>query len=686
VLPDLLTRALTRRWRLAVVTLLSGLFVTVLLRPAWGVHEYEATHVLYSPAAARAAAGGALTDPFLLKPDAIAALATSRQTAGAAAARLGFDGSPLKLVEHLKTKADAKAGTISITDRRTNPANAVAVADAIAQALVGLVDDSRASARARAIDEAETRVDTLQHDLSAIDARDPATKPRRDQLTQELNSEAAKVDELRNAGATSGISTIRPAVAHRVSSGSLRSLPPVAGWLLTLLPLLALGLGVAVAAELADDTIADEAEADVATGLPLLAAVPRHDEEPANLTTAPPEPVARAIGQLRRAVIDAVELGRAGAPSFAVPSVRGDGRVVLITSPGAEEGTTDTVVHFASAVAETGRSALIVDCDDDAAADDDGHGERAGLGDLAAEGIVPQSLRTVMQATSLPRVSLVPRGSSDGVASWLVRHGDLVDRARGLADVVILHGPGLLSSNATAELAKLADDTVVVCRSGATRSADARRAADRLRAAQVDAGVVLVDAPPVGAPIPDAAELVRRLRADPKTRGRLEWAGAGVVMLLLFVLLRSFVFESFSIPTPSMVPYLEPGDRVLVSRLSYRLHAVHRGDVIVFDAPRNATALQGERLIKRVIALPGETVESKDGHILINGKQLAEKYLPKTTVTEGVKRLKLPRGRYWVMGDNRANSADSRFFGSISRGSIIGRAFFHIWPWPVGFM
>jgi signal peptidase I len=135
-----------------------------------------------------------------------------------------------------------------------------------------------------------------------------------------------------------------------------------------------------------------------------------------------------------------------------------------------------------------------------------------------------------------------------------------------------------------------------------------------------------------------------------------------------------------------MVPYLRPGDHVLVSRLSYRLHDVHRGDVIVFSPPKAARALTNSKLIKRVIGLPGDVVESNAGHVVVNGRALPEGYLPSSVKTEGITRQTIPRGRYWVMGDNRGDSADSRFFGTVTRGSIIGRAFFHIWPWPIGFM
>jgi len=157
-------------------------------------------------------------------------------------------------------------------------------------------------------------------------------------------------------------------------------------------------------------------------------------------------------------------------------------------------------------------------------------------------------------------------------------------------------------------------------------------------------------------------------------------------MLVLYVFLRAFIFESFNIPTQSMVPFLEPGDRVLVSKLSYHLHAVHRGDVVVFSPPKAALVLGKDKLIKRVIGLPGDVVESSNGHMVINGKLLPEPYLPRGVVTDGVKRQRIPAGSYWMMGDNRGDSADSRFFGTVRRSAIVGRAFFHLWHWPIGFM
>jgi signal peptidase I len=152
-------------------------------------------------------------------------------------------------------------------------------------------------------------------------------------------------------------------------------------------------------------------------------------------------------------------------------------------------------------------------------------------------------------------------------------------------------------------------------------------------------------------------------------------------MLVLWLVLRAFVFESFSVPSPSMAPTLKPGDRVLVSKLSYHLHDVRRGDIVVFHRPPEIQADPNvKNLVKRVIALPGETLELRDGRLLINGHPLIEPYLPRSVVTDGLKTQKLPPGRYWVMGDNRGDSADSRVFGSIPRSLIVGRAFLHVWP------
>ncbi|MEE3353534.1 MAG: signal peptidase I, partial [Actinomycetota bacterium] len=173
-------------------------------------------------------------------------------------------------------------------------------------------------------------------------------------------------------------------------------------------------------------------------------------------------------------------------------------------------------------------------------------------------------------------------------------------------------------------------------------------------------------------------------------RTLLEWGAVAVGALVLAVVVRAFLLGTFYIPTPSMEPTLGSGDRILVNKLSYRLHDVNRGDLVVFDPPASADP-GTDHLIKRVIALPGETVTAVDGRILIDGGLLIEPYLAWAEGTEdfgtvpwctdgGAGSCGVPDGHVFVMGDNRPNSRDSRFFGPIPVESITGRAFVRYWP------
>jgi signal peptidase I len=162
-------------------------------------------------------------------------------------------------------------------------------------------------------------------------------------------------------------------------------------------------------------------------------------------------------------------------------------------------------------------------------------------------------------------------------------------------------------------------------------------------------------------------------------RNVAEWVLiAGGALLVAFVI-KTFLLQAFYIPSLSMAPTLKVNDRVLVNKLSYDLHDVHRGDLIVFESPPNEGS-QTKDLIKRVIGLPGETVESQNGHILINGQVLEEPYLGPDVTTGPLEKVTVPSEHLWVMGDNRPNSRDSRFFGAIPESLVIGRAFIRVWP------
>jgi signal peptidase I len=122
---------------------------------------------------------------------------------------------------------------------------------------------------------------------------------------------------------------------------------------------------------------------------------------------------------------------------------------------------------------------------------------------------------------------------------------------------------------------------------------------------------------------------------------------------------------------------------VIANRIVYRFHAPERGDIIVFKAPAKVAAAcnTGGTLIKRIVGLPGEQVSMQDGHVSINGVQLKEPYLaPGYRGRESGKWPRSPRGGYFVLGDNRALSCDSRRWGVVLRASIIGRADIRYWP------
>ena len=129
-----------------------------------------------------------------------------------------------------------------------------------------------------------------------------------------------------------------------------------------------------------------------------------------------------------------------------------------------------------------------------------------------------------------------------------------------------------------------------------------------------------------------------------------------------------------------MFPTLHENDRVLVNKLSYDLHDVRRGDLVVFERPPGESNTAIRDLIKRVVALPGETIAQCGDEVCVDGRPLDEPYLEEDVVTSNLPRFTVPEGTVFVMGDNRADSRDSRIFGPIDEDSIVGRAFVRIWP------
>jgi signal peptidase I len=209
--------------------------------------------------------------------------------------------------------------------------------------------------------------------------------------------------------------------------------------------------------------------------------------------------------------------------------------------------------------------------------------------------------------------------------------------------------------------------------------------------------------PPASAPTPEPARQKAKVSSSAAHTLRELPVLFAIAVAIAFVV-KTFLAQAFYIPSTSMTSQLQVNDRVVVSKLAYKLHDPHRGDIVVFDAPGDRFKPEEpdrgpvgrvvhfvlERIgvvqpstnefIKRVVGLPGETVEGKDGKVWVNGRALQEPYLEQGTITGGFGPVTVPQGTLLVMGDNRGNSFDSRFFGAVKQDTVVGRAFVKVWP------
>jgi signal peptidase I len=185
------------------------------------------------------------------------------------------------------------------------------------------------------------------------------------------------------------------------------------------------------------------------------------------------------------------------------------------------------------------------------------------------------------------------------------------------------------------------------------------------------------------------------------------WRELPVLVVIAFavaLLIKTFLLQAFYIPSASMEPTLIEGDRVLVEKLAYRFGEPERGDVVVFErdlgvvaAPEDGDSLweditnafkglfgfptgTSQDFIKRVIAVEGDKVEAENGEVLVNGEAIEEPYLPEGVDTTSFGPVDVPSDHIFVMGDNRNNSDDSRSFGPVKVGEVVGHAFVLIWP------
>jgi signal peptidase I len=201
-----------------------------------------------------------------------------------------------------------------------------------------------------------------------------------------------------------------------------------------------------------------------------------------------------------------------------------------------------------------------------------------------------------------------------------------------------------------------------------------------------------------GSPPPDKPE---------EHKHRSFWKELPVLIVVAFavaLLIKTFLLQAFYIPSASMEPTLVEGDRVLVEKITTRFGEPSRGDVVVFEKDLGATLVEPDEggiwddvtgafkglfgfptgtsqdFIKRVMAVEGDTIEGKDGVVYVNGESVDEEYLAEGTEISTFGPTTIPEGQIFVMGDNRANSDDSRNFGPVDVDKVVGRAFLLIWP------
>lgn len=160
-----------------------------------------------------------------------------------------------------------------------------------------------------------------------------------------------------------------------------------------------------------------------------------------------------------------------------------------------------------------------------------------------------------------------------------------------------------------------------------------------------------------------------------------EWSIIIVSAVVLSLLVRLFVFQTFFIPSASMEPTLLIGDRIIVNKLSVDFGSIHRGDIVVFKAPPAEHCGDAVAdLVKRVIGVPGDHLTSKGNTIYVNGQPLKENWPHYEPLGGAIGTVTVPANSYFMMGDNHPDSCDSRMWGTVPKSDIIGKVFLRVWP------
>ena len=373
------------------------------------------------------------------------------------------------------------------------------------------------------------------------------------------------------------------------------------------------------------------------------------------------------------------------------PEVGDPPKVVVLTSPGPGEGKSTTCANLGAALAQAGKRTLVVDCDFRNPAIHKLFGLRNlfGMTDVLEGWREPQEV----WQEPLEGLKVIPAGALPPSPVDLLsgrRLSEFLAGTRAEFDFVLIDSPpvGLFSDSTI--LAAQADGTLLVVDAQQTLKGGVRHAVRALRTAGSNVlGTVTynVDVGPL--PEQEAPPISREPRRQDREAAKKKLPlpldfllQVLVCLILVFGVIKPFVAEPFYIPSGSMIPTLEVGDRVLVNKLVYDFAQPKRGDIVVFKSEE----FGGEDLIKRVVGLPGDKIELRHGKLFLNGKRQDEPYVVNKPCVRAIPKtcsfgpVEVPPGHLFVMGDNRANSADSRFIGPIPKKTVVGEAFMRLWP------
>jgi signal peptidase I len=368
-------------------------------------------------------------------------------------------------------------------------------------------------------------------------------------------------------------------------------------------------------------------------------------------------------------------------------------KVIVLTSPNPGEGKSTTCANLGAALAQAGKKTLVVDCDFRKPAVHKFFGLRNlfGMSDILQGWREPQEV----WEEPLERLKVISAGAMPPSPSNLLssrRLSEFLAGTREEFDFVLIDTPhvGLFSDPLI--LAAQADGVLLVVEVQRSPKEWIQHAAHSLSTAGSNIlGTVINDVDVVGW-LPEQEDPTShqegprqdRQAAKKKLPLPLDFLlQLLVAVALVFGVVKPFIVEPFYIPTESMVPTLEVSDRVLANKFVYRFEAPNRGDIVVFNAVEGNTQ---QTLIKRVIGLPGNEIELRHGKLFLNGQRQKEPYVVNNPCVRGAPKtcsygpVRVPKGHYFVMGDNRAKSADSRYFGPIPGNDIKGEAFLRWWP------